>query len=282
MSDRISELHSVQQEALKILLEFVDLCNKNGLTYYISGGTYLGAVRHKGFIPWDDDVDVAMPRKDYNKFLELADKALPKTYKINHFSRDHKSMYYVPKIEDSSIQLVSKIAKEEKTVNLWIDVFPLDGLPDNPLIRRIHCLRLLILRGEYKLAFFNQLVDYKNTDRPWYENAVINIAKTINVSSFFNSYKIMKKLDHVLSKYDFYTSNDIMNFMGSYKFKSIMNRNEIYAEGADYEFEGYQFNGPKDYDKYLTIIYGDYMSLPPEEKRNWHQTEIIKRKEDYE
>ena len=84
----------------------------------------------------------------------------------------------------------------------------------------------------------------------------------------------MCKLDKVLSKYDFYESTYVMNFMGSYKFKSILNRPEIYADGALYEFEGRQLNGPKDYDRYLTHIYGDYMKLPPVEKRNWHQTEV--------
>lgn len=277
MKEQRMELKDVQKEALKILLSFVRVCDENNLIYYISGGTYLGAVRHHGFIPWDDDVDVAMPRKDYNKFLEIAEKELPEGYTINHFTRNKKSMYYVPKIENSKIKLLSRIAREEKEVDLWIDVFPLDGLPDNKFIRKLHCLHLLILRGEYKLSFFDQLVNYRNTDRPWYENAVISVAKKIDLGKLFDSYKIMLKLDKTLSKYDFYESTDIMNFMGSYKFRSIMNREKIYAEGSYYDFEGYQFHAPKDYDTYLKQIYGDYMKLPPEEKRNWHQTEVIQK-----
>lgn len=275
MDGQKKELNNVQKEALNILLAFVDICNRNHLTYYISGGTYLGAVRHGGFIPWDDDVDVAMPRKDFNKFLAIAEKELPEGYQINHFTRDPKSMYYVPKIENAKIKLRSTIAQQEKIVSLWIDVFPLDGLPDNPVIRKLHCFRLLCLRGEYKLAFFDQLVNYKNKDRPWYENVIISAARKVNIGKLFNSYKIFRKLDKVLSKYDFYDSTDIMNFMGSYKFRSIMNREEIYKDGAMYNFEGYMFNAPKEYDKYLTQIYGDYMKLPPEDKRNWHETEVI-------
>ncbi len=274
MESRKLELRDIQLEALKILDEFVALCDRNNLTYYISGGTYLGAVRHKGFIPWDDDVDVAMPRKDYNRFLVIAEEELPSYYKLNHFSRQKNSMFYVPKIENEQFKMVSRIAKIEKKVNLWIDVFPLDGLPDNKIIRKLHCARLLILRGEYKLAFFDILVDYKNKNRPWYENAVMWIAERIKIGKLFNSYKVMKKLDKVLSKYDFYESEYVMNFMGSYKFKSILSRPEIYAEGAKYDFEGRTFNGPKDFDRYLTQIYGDYMKLPPVEKRNWHQTDI--------
>lgn len=274
MAKRKLELRDIQLEALKILDEFVSLCERNDLNYYISGGTYLGAVRHKGFIPWDDDVDVAMPRKDFNKFLAIAEQELPPDYKINHFSRQRDSMFYVPKIENEQFKMVTRIAQKERIINLWIDVFPLDGLPENGIMRKLHCARLMILRGEYKLAFFDQLVNYKNKDRPWYENAIISLAQRINLSRLFDSYRIMKRLDRVLSKYDFYDSTYVLNFMGSYKLKSILNRPEIYADGASFEFEGRSFNGPKDYDRYLTHIYGDYMKLPPMEQRNWHQTEV--------
>ena len=271
MEDKKLSLRDIQLESLKILDDFVALCERNKMTYYISGGTYLGAVRHHGFIPWDDDVDVAMPRKDYNKFLDIAEKELPSNYKINHFTKDKNSLFYVPKIENEQFQMVSRIAKIEKKVNLWIDVFPLDGLPKNRILKKIHCIRLLILRGEMKTALFDILVDYKNTDRPWYEK------EHTNLGHFLDPYKIMQKIDKVLSKYDFYDSEYVMNFMGSYKLKSILNRPEIYAEGALYEFEGRLFNGPKDYDRYLTQIYGDYMKLPPVEKRNWHQTAIYQK-----
>ncbi len=274
-----SELRNIQLEELKILKTFAELCDRHQLTYYISGGTYLGSVRHKGFIPWDDDVDVAMPRRDFLEFLRLAKTELPEEYSINDFRCRKGSMYYVPKIESEAYQLVSRIARKEKVVNLWIDVFPLDGLPENKLLKQLHKAHLLILRGLYKLAYFDELVDYQNKKRPWYENAVISLALKINLSKWISGEKVMGKLDRVLSRYDFYESKEIMNFMGSYKFRSIMNREKIYAEGALYEFEGSCFHGPKDYDTYLKQIYGNYMELPPLEKRNWHQTAVLRKKE---
>ena len=273
--ERKIEMKEIQQEALKILLAFVELCQKNGLTYYISGGTYLGAVRHHGFIPWDDDVDVAMPRKDFNQFLEIAKTQLPKEYQINYYKTRSDSMYYVPKIENPKYKFISQIAQKEKIINLWIDVFPLDGLPEQKLNRKFHCMHLLALRGLYKIAYFDMLVNYQNTNRPWYENFIIQVTKKFPVSRLVDGHKVMEQLDKVLSKYDFYTSRDIMNFMGSYKFKSIMNREEIYAEGALYEFEGHMLYAPKEFDKYLTQIYGDYHQLPPEQERNWHKTFIL-------
>ena len=270
----MSVLRDYQLKALDMLDCFVRLCEENHLTYYISGGTFLGAVRHGGFIPWDDDVDVAMPRKDYTEFLRIAESQLPERYSINHFSKKSDSIYYVPKIEDNQFRFVSTVARNTKTVNLWMDVFPLDGLPQNAFVRKIHCLHLLVLRGLYKLSLFDDLVDYRNKNRPWYENAIIWTAIYIPAWRIISPQKVMRRLDGVLSKYDYYESVDIMNFMGSYKFRSIMNREKIYAEGADYSFEGRMFRAPKQYDAYLKQIYGNYNELPPESKRNWHHTEI--------
>ena len=269
------DLRDIQLEAFKILLSFVDVCKKNNLTYYISGGTYLGAVRHKGFIPWDDDIDVAMPRKDFNHFIAIAKEQLPSEYSLNRFTVNSDSLWYVLKIENPCFHLLNCTAKRKMNVNLWIDVFPLDGLPENTLLRKIHCIHLLILRGLYKLAYFDLIVDYSNKNRPLYENIIIWISQYIKLSKFINGRKVMKKIDDTLSKYDFYNSKYIMNFMGSYKFKSIMNREEIYAEGREYDFEGVKLNGPKDYDAYLKKIYGEYMQLPPVNQRNWHKTVII-------
>lgn len=275
MSNKNIGLKDIQAAALKILVEFVHICDENDLTYYISGGTFLGAVRHHGFIPWDDDVDVAMPRRDYNKFLKIASKKLDPQYSLVHYKLKKNVIHYSAKIEDNSFQLIDSTASIPRKVNLWIDIFALDGLPDDPLKCKIHKFRVLALRGLFKLSLFDQIVMQSNHDRPWYENAIIAVAKVVNFSKILDPYKRMAALDKALSKYDFYKSKYIMNFMGSYKFKSIMDRKAIYAEGALYDFEKYKFNAPKNYDRYLKQIYGDYMKLPPEDKRNWHQTTIV-------
>ncbi len=269
------ELKDIQNAALGILIEFVRICDEYKLNYYISGGTYLGAVRHHGFIPWDDDVDVAMPRSDYKRFIEIAPKVMDKKYKLKHYSLQDGIIHYFAKIEDGRYQLIDNTASIPRKVNLWIDIFPLDGLPEGPVKRKLHQDHLLVLRGLFKLSLFEKIVMQSNHDRPWYENSVIAVAKKVNFSKILSPYKRMRALDKALSKYDFYKSTYIMNFMGSYKFKSVMDREKIYADGAMYDFEGYQFHAPKDYDAYLTQIYGDYMKLPPEDKRNWHQTVIV-------
>lgn len=271
----VTTLKDIQCAALDILLDFVRVCDSLKLTYYISGGTYLGAIRHNGFIPWDDDVDVAMPRKDYDKLLLCGDNFFCKDYKLVHYSKQDNVIHYCAKLESSKYQLIDNTASVPRKVNIWIDIFPLDGMPDNAIVTKLHELRLLSLRGLFKLSLFDKIVNQKNRNRPVYENVIIDIARHVNFSRFMNPNKRMQALDKTLSKYDFYSSKKIMNFMGSYKFKSIMDRKNIYSDGAFYSFEGHKLRGPKNYDAYLRKIYGDYMKLPPLEERNWHQTSIV-------
>ncbi|MCD8325712.1 MAG: LicD family protein [Lachnospiraceae bacterium] len=217
MTEEKIELRDIQAAAIKILIAFVDVCQKNGLNYYISGGTYLGAVRHKGFIPWDDDVDVAMPRKDYNVFLEIANRQLPDNLRLVHYSNKEDIIHYPAKIEDDRYQLIDHTASIPRQVNLWIDIFPLDGLPDNRVLDKIHRFRLLALRALFKYSLFDRIVRQDNTDRPWYENIMIRIGKKVKFTKVLKPYKRMEALDRALSKYDFYESRFVMNFMGSYK-----------------------------------------------------------------
>lgn len=265
----------IQEEEVKILLDFAKVCDKNQLTYYISGGTFIGAVRHKGFIPWDDDIDVAMPRKDYNRFLKIAPNELQSNHKLVHYSCDKNVIHYFAKIEDNKYQLIDRTAAIPRKVNLWIDVFPLDGLPENILKNKLHKIHLMVLRALFKYSLFDYIVYQSNTDRPWYERAMIKIGQVVKFEKILHPYKRMKALDRALEKYDPFENKYIMNFMGSYKFKSVMDREKVYGEGAYYFFEGYSFHGPQNYDSYLTQIYGDYMKLPPENKRNQHQTSIV-------
>ncbi len=274
MSEKVN-LRDIQNAALEILIVFAKLCDEHGLNYYISGGTYLGAVRHKGFIPWDDDVDVAMPRRDYNEFLNIADQYLPESMQLVHYKKKKGTIHYSAKIEDNRYQLVDHTASIPRTVNLWIDIFPLDGLPENALVRKVHSFHLLYLRAMFKYSLFDKIVNQSNRNRPWYERLLIDFGKVVKLEKIMNPDRCMEKLDYALSKYDFYESKLVMNFMGSYKFKSVMDRESIYADGALYEFEGVLLNGPANYDAYLSQIYGDYMTLPPENERNWHQTTIV-------
>lgn len=272
--NELTPLRKVQLMELDIFKEIVRICEENDLTYYISGGTYLGAVRHKGFIPWDDDMDVAMPRKDYRKFLEIAQKNLPKDLYLVHYSVCDTNLQHA-QICNRTKHLRSKKAMVEETVDVFVDVFPLDGLPKGKFKKKLHKAGLLYYRMMYVYSVFDEYVSVNKPNRPWHEKLLVGFGKTGIPQKFLKKEKRIRKFDNFVAKYDFYEAEEVLNFSGRYKFKSIFNREKVYANGRMFEFEGEEFNGPYDYDFYLKQIYGDYMKLPPEDQRNWHESEVI-------
>ena len=268
-------LRKMQLVELEILKHVVKICNENDITYYISGGTFLGAVRHKGFIPWDDDIDIAMPRTDYEKFRNIITTKLPKRYKYRNFKNDDEVKVCFSRIEDMEVKVKDTSAEKVDIRNAWIDIFPLDGMPKNKikfLIRKYH---LLYLRMMFQYSQYSVIVNQNLPDRPLHEKILVKIGKLIPFEKILNTRKYMYKIDKNLQKVKPEDSIYYMNFLGIYKFRSVMVKNEIYKEGALYEFEGDLYNGPKEYDKYLTQIYGDYMKIPKEENRNKHHIEVL-------
>lgn len=271
---KASKLRELQLVELDILLKVVKICNDFNLTYYISGGTLLGAVRHKGFIPWDDDIDIAMPRKDYEKFRTIASKKLPSGYLYRNFKNDTNLKICFSRVENSSVQVKDTSARILEIRNAWIDIFPLDGVPNNRLLRVLYKYKLLYLRLMVQYSQFSRIVNQNLPNRKIHERILIRIGGIFPFEKIICTRKYMNKLDKELQRYS-NSSDYYMNFLGIYKFSSVMKKEEIYQEGAEYEFEGHLFRGPKDFDKYLTQIYGNYMKLPPIEHRNKHHTEVI-------
>ena len=277
--EEISDLRKLQLSELELLKEVVNICEKNNITYYISGGTYLGAVRHKGFIPWDDDIDIAMPRTDYEKFLKIVSEQEKDNFILSTYEDTSEGIHYPAKITNPNLKVVSSSGKNNQIWSSWIDIFPLDGMPNNKIISKMHQFHLLYLRARLKFTCFDDQVNLKDKHRPLIERILIWIGLHTNFGKNSSSLKYLNKIDKSLKKYPEDKSKVYVNFMGSYKFKSIISK-EIYAEGAKYDFEGLKLNGPKYYDKYLTIIYGDYMTPPKNDEKNKHNTEVIKNGEE--
>lgn len=273
--NEVTPLRKLQLVEIDILKEVVKICNRNNLIYYISGGTFLGAVRHKGFIPWDDDIDIAMPRKDYEKFRIIANQELPKGYKYRNFKDDNEIKTCFSRVENSKVKVKDTSAINTDIRNAWIDIFPLDGMPKSKIKFFIRKYRLLYLRMMFQYSQFSKIVNQNLPNRPLHEKILIKIGKIIPFEKILNTKKYMYKIDKTLQKISENESIYYMNFLGIYKFKSVMLKDEIYKEGALYEFEGEMYNAPKEYDKYLTQIYGDYMKVPKEEHKNKHHIEVL-------
>lgn len=272
MNNDYKELHQVE---LEILLVFRDICKRHNLTYYLSGGTFLGAVRHGGFIPWDDDVDVAMPRDDYEKFIKVVNFELSEDMEFKSIDNDYNYHVSWARIINNRVKVIVNNFQKPEIEPAWIDIFPLDGMPNNIIKMKIHKVHLLWRRVMFGWANY-KYISYNKKNRPWYEKFLMFIGKTLKPGKLMNLKKQYMKMEKALMKYPASKSNVYMNFKGSYIFKSIMDKKIYYGDGAVYTFEGQQFNAPANYDAYLTKIYGDYMKLPPEEKRNKHATEIYK------
>lgn len=253
----------VQQELLNLLVELDLFFRTEGLRYSLCGGTLLGAVRHKGFIPWDDDIDIAMPRPDFERFLVLANNgALP----------SERSLETIPL--NGGPALLAKyvnqtVAVKERYISnvshLWIDVLPVDGLPSNSreVVRIYRCAR--IYRRLIRFCRANEN-DGKNLFTKFAHKIGSPAARRLGIEQV-----IAKRIDSLSRKYDF----------GSTGYAGIITWG-LYGAGerypdkafdslAEVDFEGRKFPAISCFDAYLSGIYGDYMQLPPEDKRETHE-----------
>lgn len=264
----MENIRVLQHVDLEIVKEVVKICEANDLKYYMLGGTMLGAIRHKGFIPWDDDIDLGMFRDDYEKFLEIAEKELPEKYKVVNYRNTPEYQYYITRILDTDTKVEEeRIGNENRFTHASIDIFPIDGTPNNKLIRKIYFFRVLYHRALMSLCYKDS-IDRKRK-RNFIEKIFLWIMEHLPIEKMTTPYKQKVKIDKLLRKQNVRTSKYIGNIMGAYRTREIVPA-EFYGEGKMYDFEDMQLRGMDMYEEYLTHTYGDYMQLPPEDKRKTH------------
>ncbi len=261
----IDILHQVDMSIVKAV---VKICDENGLKYYMLGGTMLGAIRHKGFIPWDDDIDLGMPRDDYEKFLKIASKKLPCYMKVVNYRNTPNYQYYITRILDTQTKVIEeRIGNDSRYTNVSIDIFPIDGTPNNKLLRKIYFFRVLFHRALMSLCYKDS-IDRKRK-RGFAEKILLLIMEHLPVDKITTPYKQKCKIDKLLKSQKVEGSKYIGNIMGAYRTREIV-PTEYYGKGKMYQFEDMYLRGLEMYDEYLTYTYGDYMKLPPEDKRKTH------------
>lgn len=255
----------IKQVELQLLLDFDHLCKKNNLYYTLCGGTLLGAIRHKGFIPWDDDIDVLMPRPDFDRLINndhIDYSCIPDYAKVVHW-KDGSMNYPFMKLVDTRTRMDAKYFNAEMNINnIWIDIFPIDGNPDNPKeLRRVY----------RKSLFLRKLLTLQLAQKGEGKSRFKRIVKPvfIRICSLIPTHFLCEKIDNLGRKYDFNSVKNIGGIVWGYGPQERI-RKSGYMKPVKVEFEGYTFNAPSNYDEYLTNLYHDYMQLPPEDKRVTH------------
>ena len=264
--DERHELSKLQQQDLEILKIFVQICNDYNLKYFLVAGSMLGAVRHHGFIPWDDDIDVAMPRKDYDRFLEIAPGVLPSEYTLES-PRQKEHITIVSTIISNKGGFSLNNALKKQTTGAWIDIMMIDGVPDPGIRRTIHWYHYMILRAFYQISHFDEVVD-QNRTRPAYEKVIFKFAAATHLERLINSEKVNTRIEKLMRKVPYDNSNYVATYCGIYRKKEIVPKN-WYGDGLLYDFEGLQIRGLSNAHDYLTQLYGDYMT-PPQDKGSKH------------
>ncbi len=259
------DIKEIKKIELQLLLSFHELCMKQDWKYSLTAGTLIGAVRHKGFIPWDDDIDVMMPRNDYNKFLNYCKKhKTPFRVVSCEQNRNYGSLF--AKISDESTVIEDDFtdwSKVEMGVN--IDIFPIDGLGDTIETAK---------KNVNKHKFLNALIVAKNwkcftlsKTHPYYYEPIRLLLFVL--SRIVPMHEIITKINLSNQKIGFLSSKYAGCLCGVYKEKTIMKSCD-FIDLVDLSFEGYSFKAIRKYDSYLRRSYGDYMVLPKESERVEH------------
>ncbi|MBO7413073.1 MAG: LicD family protein [Fibrobacter sp.] len=268
-------LRQLQLKELSLLKLFQQICKDNNITYYALGGTLLGAIRHKGFIPWDDDIDVGIPRPDYERLCRIFESGtLNGSIQFRTFRKTEDYIRYFGRLEDESMKIVRHDNIKVEEAFAWIDLFPLDAMPNNALLRKIKVYQVLFLRAIYRFSCFDRLVNVNKKGRPLHERILVWIGLHTPVQKFFNTRKCLERLERALTSTPYEKSEYLVNAMGAYKFREMFHK-KYYGKGKMYPFEDTEICGPEDYDFVCTQLYGDYMTPPKMDDRNHHGLQAV-------
>lgn len=264
-TEKMERLHKLE---LQIALEIRRICEKHNIPYFLTAGTLLGAVRHGGFIPWDDDMDLGMLRENYERFLEVCPEELGEEYMLQTWDTDPNYPFSFAKIRLKGTHIVegfSEYTDPEKN-GLFVDIFPFDSVPDDPAQRKkqacayFFCKRLLWIKKGMGVNMKKGSIKQK---LKYYGFRVI--AGMLSYDGILKHYK------KIQTRYNHLKTEKVVTD-GSYTYEKESLFRYWVTDLAQVSFEGDSFTSFREKEAYLAYFYGDYMKLPPVEKRNRHQT----------
>ena len=260
------ELKSVQAAELYILKEIKRICEEEGIQYFLTGGTMLGAVRHQGFIPWDDDIDIAMVQEEYKKFIAIAPKKLGSEFFLDNEFTDSDYGLVFSKVRLLNTEFVELKGNRHAVHNeLFVDVFPYINLADDSKQRK---------KNGFKLVLLTQLLKIKSGYKVWLGEGPKKALKFLPVRFiclFASKANIRKRINKIAYAYERSAFTCAHNGSKNGYIRWVIPRG-VFDEYTFLNFEGEPFPVPKDFDQCLRTFYGStYMELPPENKRITHR-----------
>ena len=265
---RITDIKELQSIQLGILKHFINFCETNNLRYQLAYGSVLGAVRHCGFIPWDDDIDVMMPREDFMRLVDLYDNTVQPIYKFE--SIYNRPDYYAPlaKMRDNRTILEAGYGYEAKNeLGVYIDLFVIDKLPKGKGLQIFHYKLCQAIRYLWKMSILQYSAKSSSALVRMIKVPLMFLCKIIGYKNWIKAYERVAQI----------FKNSKSNYSGVIVYGEGINKeafiNEQFDKYSLLKFEDQMMRVPYDYKDYLIRMYGDYMKLPPVEERKVHPSE---------
>lgn len=273
-----SDLRKLQLIEVNLLMKFQQICEENNLTYYFVGGGLIGALRHGGFIPWDDDLDIVMPRDDYERFVDVCKQGIEDGYGLIHYDTKIDPHWHTvySKFVDLESQIERPLTFQSFKEYVWIDILPIDGMPKSKIRRWLHMQHVLVMRYWLVLTDIEHLAALK--ERPFYESFILNFFRVIPIFKLFETRKVAKKVEACMKKYKLEESIYWCDLIGKYRSREIQPK-ERWGTPATLLFEGIEVKVPELYHEFQTHMYGDYMKLPPKEQQIAHEVTLLEHRE---